>query len=71
MMPASDHQQLLLKVVADFEALALRLDQALEDFADDDSGTVNLAALHRARDAACRGANLARDAFSGTRRAFR
>lgn len=69
-MPASDHHQLLLQIVADFEALALRLEHTLEKLADDDSGTVDIAALNRARDAAWRGANLARNAFSGVRRAF-
>lgn len=69
-MPASDHHQLLLQIAADFDALARRLEHALEDFANDDSGTVDIAALTRARDAASRGSKLARDAFSGLRRAF-
>jgi hypothetical protein len=69
-MPASDHHQMLLQIAADFDALALRLEHALDEFANDDSGTVDIAALNRAREAAFRGAKLARDAFSGLRRAF-
>jgi hypothetical protein len=39
------------QIVDGFEALALKVECAIEALVDDDRGTVNLAALHRARDA--------------------
>src|SRR5690242_2263476 len=69
-MTGSEHNKLLREIVADFEALAIRIEHAIEAFADDDSGTIDLAALHRARDLAQRGVTITRDATSEVRRAF-
>lgn len=69
-MSTSEHHNILREIVSHFEALAMRLDHAIEAFAQDESGAVDLTALHRAKDAAQRGANIARNATSETRRAF-
>ena len=69
-MSASEHHEILQEIVRGFEALDLLIDRMLVAFAQDHSGSVDLAALQRAKDAAQRGANLARGAGSGVRRAF-
>lgn len=69
-MSSSGSLELLRQIVDDFEALALNVECAIEALARDDSGTVDLTALHRVRDAARRGAALARDASFEVRRAF-
>lgn len=66
----SDCHELLHEVARTFEALAMKLDGAIEALSGDDSGTVDLAALARARDAARRGATFARNATSDQSRAF-
>jgi hypothetical protein len=60
----------LHEIVSHFEALAARIEHAIGVFAQDDSGSVDLAALDRAKDAARRGANLTRNATSDVKRAF-
>ena len=67
---ASDCHELLHDVASTFEALAAKLDRPIEALGPDESGTVDLAALARARDAARRGATFARNATSDVRRAF-
>lgn len=67
---ASDCHELLHDVASTFDALAMKLDRAIDALGADESGTVNLAALARARDAAKRGASFARNATSDVRRAF-
>lgn len=67
---ASDCHELLHDVASTFDALAMKLDHAIEVLGGDESGTVNLAALARAREAAKRGATFARNATSDVRRAF-
>lgn len=67
---ASDCHELLHDVARTFEALATKLDTAIEALGGDDGATVDLAALARARDAARRGATFARNATSDVRRAF-
>lgn len=67
---ASDCHELLHDVASTFDALAAKLDQAIEALGADESGKVDLAGLARARDAAKRGATFARNATSGVRRAF-
>lgn len=69
-MSSSEHHEILHEIVSLFEALTAKLEHAIEAFADDDSGTVNLAALHRARDAAQRGANIVRNATGEIKSAF-
>lgn len=69
-MPTSEHHKILREIVSHFEALAMKLEHVIDALAQDDSGTVDLAALHRAKDAAERGTSLARNATSGIRRAF-
>ena len=69
-MSTSEHHAILHEIVSHFEALAMQIERAIEALAEDDSGTVNLAYLHRAKDAAQRGANIARNATSGIRTAF-
>ena len=69
-MSASEQHSILQEIVSHFETLVMRIEHAIDVFAQDDSGSVNLAALHRAKDAAQRGASLARDATSDLRRAF-
>ena len=70
LMSASEQHSILQEIVSHFETLGMRIEHAIDVFAQDDSGSVNLAALHRAKDAAQRGASLARDATSDLRRAF-
>lgn len=69
-MPASERHTILGEIVSHFEVLAERLEHAIETFADDDSGSVDLSALHRARDIAIKGANITRNASSDVRRPF-
>ena len=69
-MSASGHHTILQEIARDFEALGVLIERALVAFAHDDSGTVDLLALQRAKDAAQRGANTVRDAMSEVRRAF-
>lgn len=69
-MSTLQHHDILREIVSHFEELAVRIKHAIEVFAQDESGTVNLTALHRAKDAAQSGAALARDATSEIRRAF-
>lgn len=68
-MSTLQHHDILREIVSHFEELAVRIEHAIEVFAQE-SGTVNLAALHRAKDAAQSGAALARNATSEIRRAF-
>lgn len=68
-MSASQDHKILHEIVRDFEQLKMLIDQALAAFAQDDSGSVNLAALQKAKDTAERGANVARSATSDVRRA--
>lgn len=69
-MSGSDHHHLLRDIVTDFEAAAAKLEHAIELLAGDDSGAVDLSALHRAKDAARRGARTTLGAASPVRRAF-
>ena len=69
-MSRSEHHQILHEIVSLFETLAATLERAIEAFAHDDSGTVELGALHRAKDAAQRGVNITRNARDGIRSAF-
>lgn len=69
-MSSSKHHEILHEIVRLFEALAAKLEHAIEAFAEDDSGTVNLAALHRAREVAQRGTNIVRNATGEIRTAF-
>ena len=54
-----DHQ-ILRVIVRDFEALGALLERTIETFAADDSGSLDVDALHRAKHAALHGAELAR-----------
>lgn len=63
---SSDHE-ILHQVARDFETLAEHLEKAIQMFADDDSGVVDVAGLRRAREAALNGATLAREALSSIR----
>jgi hypothetical protein len=69
-MSGPGHHHLLHEVVKDFETTAAKLEHVIELLAADDSGTVDLGALHRAKDAAQRGASITRSATSQVRRAF-
>lgn len=69
-MSMPEHHTILNDIVGTFEALASKIEHAIEEFAQDDSGAVDLAALHRARDAAVKGANIAGDAMSDLIRAI-
>jgi hypothetical protein len=69
-MSSSEHHEILHEIVRLFEALAAKLEHAIEAFAQDDSGTVDLAALHRAKDAAQRGIHIVRNATDASRSAF-
>lgn len=69
-MSGPEKHPLLHEVVKDFEAIAAKLEHVIELLAEDDSGTVDLGALHRAKDAAQRGASIASSATSQVRRAF-
>lgn len=69
-MPTSERHKLLHDIVSHFEELMMQIEHAIEELAQDDSGSVDLSALHRAKDAAQRGINLARNATSEIRRAF-
>jgi len=64
------HHKILREIAKDFEALTMLIERALIAFAHDESGSVDLAALQKARDAAQRGADAARGATSEVRRAF-
>lgn len=66
-MPGLESNELLREIVRDFETLAAQLEHAIEVFAHDESGTFNLRALHRARGAAWRGAELSRNGQSNPR----
>ena len=67
-MSTTEHHTILNDIVGTFEALARKIEHAIEEFAQDDSGVIDLAALHRARDAAAKGAAIAGDAMSDLRR---
>ena len=69
-MSGSDHHHLLRDIVTDFEAAAAKLEHAIELLAEDDSGSIDLASLHRAKDAAQRAARATLGAASPVRRAF-
>lgn len=69
-MPAQNNHEILHEIVSLFEAVAAKLEHAIEEFAQDDSGAVNLAALHRAREVAQSGTNIVRNARDGIRSAF-
>lgn len=69
-MSASEHDERLGNIVSQFETLAIQIENAIEAIAEDHSGAVNLADLHRARDAARHGAQTTRNASSNVRRAF-
>ena len=69
-MSHSEHHPILSAIAINFESLAAKIEEAIELLATDDSGTVDLAALHRAKAAAERGATLTRGATSEVRRAF-
>ena len=60
---------LLNQVLNDFQALTRELEGAIEAFARDDKEGVDLGPLHRARDAASRGAELARIGLAKYQRA--
>lgn len=64
------NHDLLREIVADFEAVSAKLQCVIELLAEDDSGTVDLAALHRAKHAAECGAITSREATCFVRRAF-
>lgn len=68
-MSGPEHQ-LLGEIASQFEALAVKLEHAIELLAEDDAGTVYLSALHRAKAAAERGATITRSATSEVERAF-
>lgn len=53
-MSTSEHHAILHEIVSHFEALAIKIEHAINAFAEDDSGTVDLAALHRAKEVAQR-----------------
>lgn len=42
-MSASEHHAILQEIVSHFEALAIRIEHAIEVFAQDESGSVDLA----------------------------
>ena len=69
-MAPSEHHKILQEIVRDFEALGRLIERALVVFAQDDSDSVDLGALQRAKEVAQRGANLASRATSEVRRAF-
>ena len=69
-MHASEHHKILNDIVSQFEAVAAKIEHAIEAFAEDESGAVDLAALHRAKGAAQSGANITRNATSAVKRAF-
>jgi hypothetical protein len=69
-MSGPEHHQLLGEIANHFEALAAKLEHAIELIAEDDSGTVDLSALHRAKASAERGATITRSSISKVRRAF-
>ena len=63
-MSDTEPRTVLGEIASHFEALATQIEQAIEAFAQDESGAVDLGALHRARDEAQRGASIARSASS-------
>lgn len=65
-MPVSESDELFRAIARDFEVLAAQLERAIELFAHDDSGALNVAALHRARGAAWRGAELTKRTIEGS-----
>ena len=67
---AKNRELLLDDIVAQFDALAAKLQQSIELLSKDDSGTVELSALHRAKEAAESGASTSREATHPVRRAF-
>ncbi len=69
-MAGLEHQHQLQDVVAHLEAAAAKLEHVIEHLASDDSGSVDLAALQRARESATRAANITLGASSPMRRAF-
>jgi hypothetical protein len=60
---ASKPHQLFQQIESDFDKLLVHLEQAIEALADDEGGSFALPRLQRARQAARRGAELARSAL--------
>lgn len=69
-MATSECHVILRQIVDHFEALAAEVEQGIQRLADDDCPTIDLAALHRCRDAARRGAIIATNAMSRVGRPF-
>lgn len=69
-MSESEHHTLWSEIAENFEALATKIEHAIEAFADDESAAIHIAALNRAKDLAQRGANVARSEKADVRRAF-
>lgn len=67
-MSESKHDVLWSKIEESFGTLATKIDNATEAFANDDSGSLDLASLNTARDLVQRGANMARSARASARR---
>ena len=65
-MSTFEHHNILQEIADLFEALGTKIEHAIEAFPGDESGTVDLAALHRAKDATRRGTEIARNAASET-----
>ena len=59
-MSGSAQEKILVQIVRDFEVLSRHLDQCIRSLAANDSGSFDLASLHRASRAAQKGAELAR-----------
>lgn len=70
MISESEHHILWTEIEQTFGHVAAKIEHAIEVFANDDSGTLDLAALNRAKDLAQRSANMAGSARSNVRRAF-
>ena len=69
-MSASNHQHLFDEILINLEGAVAKFEHAIELLSSDDSGTVDLSALHRAKAAAERSATITRGATSDVRRAF-
>jgi len=69
-MVSPGNHAILDEIVSLFETLATKLEHAIEAFAQHESGTVNLAALHQAKEVAQRGTNIVRRAKAEVRSAF-
>lgn len=59
-MSESEPQDLLHDIAITFDELAHKLEEGIKALADDESGTLFLSGLHRAKVAAQRGAGLSR-----------